>query len=1050
VQLEFAEQSRRDEKSRDFKKVESLLKRMEALAKDIPDASGTRLAIARHKANLYFRTKRIGDLVRLARAVDKLDDGSVKTGVALAQIEGLAGLNEKAARRLKKLQAEHSESWVAAFAWAAAAKDEKDFDAALKVLGSMLEKSPANVRSARTMALADLLAGKGKQREADKLAVQSLEGPGAPAKSLAFRAYRYFKSNQADRARAILAALKKKLPDDDPNLHLLLGLEFRSENKIPEALAALGRANSLRPDWAVALCELADLKMVMAARDEREALKARVEAADVAKAARLVDSAKKTREECISLVRTALEADPAYLGAWLLLYRAARMTGEKAAAQEALEALTRKFPNHSAVLRVKLEELLRRNERARAAELLEKILAKGPSTAADMLQLAGLYEEMKKLAKAESIYDRLARTDYRYDPRVFAQMVAFWRRRRGPERKQALQKARAFVKELIDSGKLEKPSALADAHLAMARIHMSLADLDASMKSLGEAQKLVPDNPLPTLMLAGIYAAAGNRQKRIETLRKAVEMERKTGGRAARRQLAEALLASKEKKDREEAEALIGTLLEERKGDADALMLRVQSILVNSTPQSRRSDVRKAVEILRKTCEIAPRHEAVYVRLVDLQMAEGKSATAEETLEKGLKFLPGSTALRLRRADLLIAKGNSQRAAELLREGLEINPQSFELKRALARAVSVIEPKKAVSSLRELLRELTEDGLADARRVLLKRDLAALLAYRLHKPDEAEAELREAYRLSGESPVIWAQLMELLTRTGHLEKADKLFEARRNAAPNDIRIQLTYARLLVAGLNFKGYAERAVQLCGQVLEKDPENATALSLRGNALNHLGKNEEALADYRKAMRQRKTVSLSNNIAWLLRELNRNQQEALELSKFAVEKSPDNAECWDTRRAVLSWAGRKSEALQAARKAFELSRLPRHRLRYAEALADAGRKEDARAEARKIKGDAKTFESLSDDQKPITKARIAGRVGERCCSLENRRGSAGYFRRCYRQAESASAPASDFIASKVRGDIVPSRYTPRLNVIGALCVRQAPTKAASCSVE
>jgi len=965
AQAEFTRQMRLSGDKRNFNKIESLTKKIELLINTFDGETKQRLALSltRTKAGMYYKAKKTGKLHKLAESIDNLDNGTIGTGLTLAQIEGMAGLDKKAAARLTELRDKQPGNWTVVYSLANVLKDENKIEQALSELRKLLKESPEKARPARTAAFAALLEKKGRAEEAGSLRLANAD---TSPNALALRAYSYFKTGRREEARKIVSLLKQKLGEDDANRVFLEGMLAWSDNKSDEALSALKKTTLLRPGWPVALYELAGLKAIIAANRERAAIREKYKTANLKESARLMESADKLREEALALLREALDANPAYFEAEILLYRVVDAMGNKVGANEAFLNLEKKYASRPEVMKIAADRMLRKNDLAGAERILKKYLKIYPNNIPENLRLANVYERRKKHSDAEALFTGLINTPHRYNPLVFGQMAEFQLRRPGPGKGPSLIKTKAFLAELAGSGKIKNPVHLALAHLMLGRIQLSLREYNDALRSFSTAVELNPKSSQAFLMKALAYANLRQPDNQMKALRQAADIEEKSGARSARLRLARILLAAGKEKDLKEAELIISKLLSERKGDAEAIELRVMGILRRSTPEKRDADIAECIRLLRLACETNPRYESTRILLFNLLTGAGKQAEAVETLEAGLKANPASTALLLRKADILIKAGTSQAAAELIRQGLEVNPDSFELKRALGGAIAIIDPEGAVSHYRKILAETPDGPETISQRVLLKLDIANLLGFRLNQYEAAEKQMLEAYKLSKKSRMTWSPLINLYAKTNRLEKADKLFMEARNASPSDIGVYLIYAEALVRRLNSKALADKAIMLTTEVLEKAPENPAALGLRGSAYIFLNDTAKALADFRAAYALQKNPNFANNAAWLLAQRKEDMEEALSLSRYAIEKSPDNAECWDTRRFVLIWANRKKEAMEAAKKAAELSGTPKFRLRYAEGLKLAGHKTKAASVAEELKNDPEARDKLTDEQK------------------------------------------------------------------------------------
>jgi arylsulfatase A-like enzyme len=99
----------------------------------------------------------------------------------------------------------------------------------------------------------------------------------------------------------------------------------------------------------------------------------------------------------------------------------------------------------------------------------------------------------------------------------------------------------------------------------------------------------------------------------------------------------------------------------------------------------------------------------------------------------------------------------------------------------------------------------------------------------------------------------------------------------------------------------------------------PERFMIVALR---LEQAGRRDEALELYEAALaRDGNNLRALNNSAWILYELRREPDRALQRATLAVAAQPDDASFRDTLGCVLLWRGQQAEALAELRKAVEL---------------------------------------------------------------------------------------------------------------------------------
>ncbi|THD58891.1 tetratricopeptide repeat protein [Phenylobacterium sp.] len=138
---------------------------------------------------------------------------------------------------------------------------------------------------------------------------------------------------------------------------------------------------------------------------------------------------------------------------------------------------------------------------------------------------------------------------------------------------------------------------------------------------------------------------------------------------------------------------------------------------------------------------------------------------------------------------------------------------------------------------------------------------------------------------------------------------------------------------LANALNGLGRHEDAVAASDQAIALDPDFAEAHGNRGQALRRLGRPLEALASYQRVVALRPTAQAAFNQATLLRELG-HLDEALAGYDQAIALKPDYAEAHRSRGITLGDLGRLPESLASFERAVALNPA------YAEAHVSLGK--------------------------------------------------------------------------------------------------------------
>ncbi|MFA6954662.1 MAG: protein kinase [Thermoanaerobaculia bacterium] len=203
-------------------------------------------------------------------------------------------------------------------------------------------------------------------------------------------------------------------------------------------------------------------------------------------------------------------------------------------------------------------------------------------------------------------------------------------------------------------------------------------------------------------------------------------------------------------------------------------------------------------------------------------------------------------------------------------------------------------------------------GDADVHRTLGELYLAT------SKLDHAGIELKHALDLRPKDADIRLAYADYLDRTEHPDEAEKQFQLAIALRPGNWAghnklgtFYLRRGRFDAALVSFKA-AERLT----------PENTFVLANEGVALQWLGRDEEAIAAYRRSIRIRPTGPTYNNLAALLYFAGR-YDEAVDAFEGATAIDPNDHQLWAGLADSLRWsASRRQQAPTAYRKAISLA--------------------------------------------------------------------------------------------------------------------------------
>ena len=154
---------------------------------------------------------------------------------------------------------------------------------------------------------------------------------------------------------------------------------------------------------------------------------------------------------------------------------------------------------------------------------------------------------------------------------------------------------------------------------------------------------------------------------------------------------------------------------------------------------------------------------------------------------------------------------------------------------------------------------------------------------------------------------------ETAARTGRLDLAIEQYQKLQQLQPAaaDIALQLG---LLYEG---KGMFNQALTQFKTARRINPKDPLPPALLGKALEQTGQPQEAIANYRESLRlDTQNASVMNNLAFALAESNGDLDEAAQIARRAIQKSPGNLEFTDT----LGWIYLKRKDIPSALQVFQ----------------------------------------------------------------------------------------------------------------------------------
>jgi Flp pilus assembly protein TadD len=296
--------------------------------------------------------------------------------------------------------------------------------------------------------------------------------------------------------------------------------------------------------------------------------------------------------------------------------------------------------------------------------------------------------------------------------------------------------------------------------------------------------------------------------------------------------------------------------------------------------------------------------------------AAGRFAEATEHYAQALRLKPDSAESHNNLGIALAALGKTTEAIEHFHQALRLKPVADvygNLAFALAQAGRT---EEAIQQYRQALRYNSD-------RADIHNNLGNALA-RAGRFQEAVQSWKQALRLNPDYAPPHNSLGVVLAQMGSTDEAIAHYQEALRLKP-DYADAHNNLGLALANL---GRTAEAIEHYQRALRLKPDYPEAYDNLRMALASISGTSEAVEQYRRLLQLRPdSVEILNNLAWLLATHEPAQggdpARAVQLAQRASEVAgPENAQCLDTLAAAYAAAGRFSDAVVTAERAFALA--------------------------------------------------------------------------------------------------------------------------------
>ncbi len=283
-----------------------------------------------------------------------------------------------------------------------------------------------------------------------------------------------------------------------------------------------------------------------------------------------------------------------------------------------------------------------------------------------------------------------------------------------------------------------------------------------------------------------------------------------------------------------EAESACHDALRAAPGNVDFLTLLGASLIAQKKPG-------QAIDPLQRAVQAAPRFPRAREKLGHAFLMLGQAGEAVTHLEQAARNDPDSVAIRLRLAHALALQGLGEEADKMYEEAFALDP----LRGRLAEAGEHLREGR-IQACDAICRDLLRDHPDD---VNVLRLLAKVAGENGHWR-QAERLLLRALKVTPEFNELRLDLSRVYKQQDRLEEAVAMAEKAAAFSPRNANAHYLHASMLAVN----GAHDAALEAYDRALALSQYHPAAWIGKGHLLKTLGRGEEGIAAYRKAIEQR----------------------------------------------------------------------------------------------------------------------------------------------------------------------------------------------------
>jgi len=477
------------------------------------------------------------------------------------------------------------------------------------------------------------------------------------------------------------------------------------------------------------------------------------------------------------------------------------------------------------------------------------------------------------------------------------------------------------------------------AELLLVLLQLRRHEYDQALKSVAELEKKLPANPLPLHLRAAAYIAKKDDAAARKSLERALALDPKFYPAAETL----ALLDLKDKNP-QAARKRFETLLTHDPKNAKAM----QAIAVIALTNRQDSEY---VDWMEKAIKADSNNLLPTQRLIAYFLEKKNNAKALELAKEGLARNADSVAAMMLLGTTQMAAADYQAALDSFKRMTERFPQSAQAFYQLALAQAALKQRDAARTSLQQALQLQPD-FPQARAALTRNELAT------GKGDSALAAARQMQSLSPHDAAGFDQEGDIHLVYKRNTQAIKAYKEALERAPGARALIKLHRAMLRSG-----DANAADQLLAGWVRQYPKDVVSRSYIAQFYLSKGRNSDAIAQYEELQRSAPSdVTVLNNLATLYQRIK--DKRALTTAEQALKLAPEQSAILDTAGWILLEHGQSPRAAELLRKAVgKTPDIPTIRYHYAAALAQSGKRAEAKKELQAAIASGQKFRELEE---------------------------------------------------------------------------------------